>query len=31
MCVNSDFVRTLEYYSNSMDCRILVKRIVFGL
>jgi hypothetical protein len=31
MCVNSGFVRTLEYYTNSADYRILVKRIVFEL
>jgi hypothetical protein len=31
MCVNSGFVRMLEYYTNSVDCRILVKRIVSGL
>jgi hypothetical protein len=31
MCVSSGFVRTLEYYTNSADYRILVKRIVFGM
>jgi hypothetical protein len=31
MCVNLGFVRTLVYYTNSADYRILVKRIVFGL
>jgi hypothetical protein len=31
MCVSSGFVRTLEYYTNSTDYRILVKRIFFWI